>query len=136
MELERFDNDFDLVTRPKKRAKTQPTENKSDDRLERQQSRKNGFNLLMKTKNICWKPTFEPGISATPTREPRLNTPKNLVVSIPHIYARSDDGRSLSPHQYSKDYFVDTHSLKTNRSQLKQEYLQKQAIILSGNETI
>lgn len=139
----RFDDDFDYVRRPRKRrkSKAESKQQKHQDdqkmKLTQLKSRQNGLNLLKRKKNKKWKPKFIPGVSATPSRDPILNTPRDVVkAEPPKVYEFPADGRPRSPHQYSSTYFVDTYALRQNNSMKKQQFLENQAKLLSGNTNL
>ena len=133
-----FDTDFELVYRAPKRDNTTIEEKTTISKKEYMKSTGNGLKILT-TRRRQWEPTFIPGVSATPNRDPLLNIPKHLIKDVEpkvlkHIESSVfgeclsiDTNRPLSPHQYSSNYFTDTHALKINNSLKRYEILKNKA---------
>jgi len=122
-----FSSDFNFVRRPKR--KTELIVSRRLAVIPDFDRRDRGRLLLKRQRTELWAPRYIPGVSATPTNEPRLNIPKRImdITVPPKVHTLSDDDRPRSPHQFCGRYVVDDHALRENNSQKNRRYLEQEA---------
>lgn len=130
----RFESDFPLVYRPNKRPKydSGPTPPHLDETItdkrckqaEERNAKLRGLAVLQKKSNRRWVP--KPAKILKPQYLKAI--PPLVCIALQHPL--SNNPRALSPHQYSRDYFVDTHAIDANNSFARAQYLREQAAVL------